>query len=240
MSAGSYGLGLLAGVLTALSPCVLPLLPVILGSALSAHRRGPIALVLGLTVSFVAVGLFVATIGFAAGIDHDVFRVLAATLLIAIGLLLLVPMLQEQLTKVLVPVTSGGQSLTAKIDPSGFGGQFLLGLLLGLVWSPCVGPTLGAAASLAAQRQTLVQVSVVMGLFGVGAAVPMLAIGMLGREAMLRWRGTLLGTGKIGKQVLGAFMIAMALLVLSGVDKVLEAYLVAVSPNWLTDLTTRY
>ena len=240
MNSGSYGLGLLAGVLTALSPCVLPLLPVVLGGALSAHRYGPIALVLGLTMSFVGVGLFVATVGFAAGIDHDVFRALAAILLIAIGLLLLVPVLQDRFASALGGVTSFGQSLSGMIDPSGFGGQFLLGLALGLVWSPCVGPTLGAAATLAAQRQSLVQVAVVLGLFGIGAAVPMLAIGMAGREAMVRWRGTLLGTGKIGKQALGALMIAMALLVLSGVDKVLEAYLVTISPGWLTDLTTHY
>jgi cytochrome c-type biogenesis protein len=240
LNSGSYGLGLLAGVLTALSPCVLPLLPVILGSALSAHRQGPVALVLGLTVSFVGVGLFVATVGFAAGVDHDVFSAIAAILLLAIGLLLVIPRLQNRVTTAFASVTSGGQSLMGKIDPSGFGGQLLLGLVLGLVWSPCVGPTLGAATVLAAQRQTLAQVAVVMSLFGIGAAAPMLAIGLLGREAMLRWRGTLLGTGKIGKQVLGVVMIAMAVLVLSGVDKLLEAYLVAISPGWLTDLTTRY
>jgi hypothetical protein len=80
----------------------------------------------------------------------------------------------------------------------------------------------------------------VMALFGIGAALPMLAIGMLGREAMLRWRGVLLGTGKIGKQALGGAMLAMALSIFTGLDKAFEAYLVAVSPDWLSDLTTRY
>lgn len=240
MNTASYGLGLLAGILTALSPCVLPLLPIVLSSALSAHRHGPVALVLGLTMSFVGVGLFVATIGFSAGVDHDVFRFVAAVLLLAIGVLLLVPILQDRLAMVLAPLASGGQLRLGRIDPSGFGGRLLFGLMLGLVWSPCVGPTLGAAATLAAQRQTLVQVAIVMTLFGIGAAVPMLAIGLLGREAMLRWRGTLLGTGKAAKQVLGAIMIAMALSVLSGTDKQLEGFLVAISPGWLTDVTTRY
>ena len=240
MDVGSYGLGFLAGVLTALSPCVLPLLPIILGSALAAHRRGPAALVLGLALSFVGVGLFVATIGFAAGFDHEFLRVIAALVLIGLGLIMLVPALQDQLTARVTPLTAFAQSSIGKLNPSGFGGQLILGLVLGVVWSPCVGPTLGAAAALAAQRQTLLQVTIVMTLFGIGAALPMLAIGMLGREVALRWRGRLLGGGKFGKQALGGVLLAMALSIVTGVDKKLEAYLVAASPVWLSDLTTRY
>ena len=233
---GVYGLGLLAGILTALSPCVLPLLPIILGSALSAHRLGPAALVLGLVSSFVGVGLFVATVGFAAGIDQDVFRVGAAIVLVVLGLLLLVPALQNRLSLATAPLSGLGQVLTSKIDPAGLGSQ----LLLGLVWSPCVGPTLGAAAALAAERRTLPQVAAVMALFGIGAALPMLTIGTLGREALLRWRGRLVGGSTIAKQALGAIMVAMAFFIVTGTDKAIEAYLVTVSPDWLSDLTTKY
>jgi cytochrome c-type biogenesis protein len=124
----TLGLALLAGVLTALSPCVLPLLPIVLGTAQSEHRLGPIALAAGLALSFAAIGLFVATIGFAAGLDTGVFRAISAMLLIAVGILLLVPKLQAQFALAASPV---------------------LGLLLGAVWSPCVGPTLGATSILA-------------------------------------------------------------------------------------------
>lgn len=91
---GEAGLALLAGVLSTLSPCVLPLLPVVIGTAIGEHRHGPLALAAGLALSFVAIGLFVATIGFAIGLDQEVFRSAAAVLLIAVGGLLLLPRLQ--------------------------------------------------------------------------------------------------------------------------------------------------
>src|SRR5262245_50104628 len=92
----TLGLALLAGVLSTLSPCVLPLLPIILGTAASEHRLGPFALAGGLALSFVVIGMFVATVGFAIGLDAGVFRLMAAAIMIVIGLVLLVPKLQEQ------------------------------------------------------------------------------------------------------------------------------------------------
>ena len=87
----SVGLALIAGLLSTFSPCVLPLVPIVVGTALGQHRLGPVALAAGLALSFVVIGLFVATVGFAAGFDHDVFRAVAAILLIVIGVVLLVP-----------------------------------------------------------------------------------------------------------------------------------------------------
>src|SRR5262245_39335238 len=103
---GGIGLALLAGVLSTLSPCVLPLVPIVLGAALGEHRYGPVALASGLALSFVAIGLFVATIGFAAGISQDLFRAGAAVLLIAAGLVLLMPRLQMQVAAAAAPVSS--------------------------------------------------------------------------------------------------------------------------------------
>src|ERR1700680_1473175 len=93
----TLGLAYLAGALSTLSPCVLPLLPIVIGSAASAHRLGPLALALGLASSFVVVGLFAATIGFSIGIDADVFRMVAAALMILVGLVLIVPLFQSRL-----------------------------------------------------------------------------------------------------------------------------------------------
>ena len=113
-------------------------------------------------------------------------------------------------------------------------------MLLGAVWSPCVGPTLGAASLLAAQGRDLGQVGIIMFAFGLGAALPLLALGLLSREAMVRWRHRLASAGKGAKAGLGALFVAIGVLVLTSLDKSIETMLVEASPQWLTDLTTRF
>jgi cytochrome c biogenesis protein CcdA len=240
MTAGALGLAFLAGVLTVLSPCVLPLLPIVLGAAASQHRLGPLALAGGLALSFTAIGLFVATIGFAAGLDTGFFRTVSAVLLIGVGLVLLVPRLQEQFALAAAPVSNWAGGYADNFTPGGLGGQFGLGLLLGAVWSPCVGPTLGAASVLAAKGENLPQVALTMLAFGVGAALPLLLLGILSREALMRWRSRLMEGGKAGKTALGLILIAVGLLVATGLDKRLEAILVEASPDWLTQVTTQF
>ena len=240
MSVATLGLALLAGVLSVLSPCVLPLRPIVLGTAASAHRLGPVALAAGLAISFTAIGLFVATVGFAAGLDTGVFRTISAILLIGVGLVLLVPKLQEQFALAAAPVSNWAGSYTDNFTPGGLGGQFGLGLLLGAVWSPCVGPTLGAASVLATKGEDLGQVALTMLAFGIGAALPLMLLGFVSREAMMRWRGRLMETGSIGKTLLGLLLVAVGVLVATNLDKRLETILVDASPAWLTELTTRF
>ena len=237
---GTLGLAFLAGVLSILSPCVLPLMPIVLGAAASEHRLGPAALAAGLAVSFTAIGLFVATIGFAAGIDTGVFRMISAMLLMAVGVVLLVPRLQEQFALAAAPVSNWAGNYTDNFTPGSLAGQFGLGVLLGAVWSPCVGPTLGAASILAAKGENLAQVALTMLAFGVGAALPLLLLGLVSREAMMHWRGRLMETGKTGKALLGVLLVVVGLLVATNFDKRLETILVDASPAWLTELTTRF
>src|SRR3954454_18803164 len=97
MELGHAGLALLAGTLSTLSPCVLPLLPIVLGAAVSEHRFGPLALAAGLALSFVAIGLFIATIGYSLGLNPDGLRHVAAVLLIAVGVILMLPDLQARI-----------------------------------------------------------------------------------------------------------------------------------------------
>ena len=230
----------LAGLLSTLSPCVLPLLPLVLGPALSAHRLGPAALAAGLALAYVAVGLFVATLGFSLGLDGALFREVAATLLLLVGIVLASEGLQARFALAAGGVSDAGNRLVARIAPNGLAGQFLIGILLGTIWSPCVGPTLGAATLLAAQGHDLPRVAAIMLVFGLGSALPLLAIGTLSRATLLRHRAGLMRTGALGKRILGLAAILIAALILTGADRGLEAELVAASPAWLTNLTTQF
>ena len=237
---GTFALGYLAGVLSTLSPCVLPLLPILIATALAQHRFGPLALAAGLTLSFAVVGLFIATLGASIGLDQGVLRQGAAVLLIAFGIVLLVPALQQRFASATARLGASGGGLLARLSGTGWAGQFSVGLVLGLVWSPCVGPTLGAATTLAAQGRHLGQIALLMLLFGLGAGTPLVLIGGLSREAMARTRARLLRVGQRGKGLLGAALVLMGGFILSGWDKGFEAWVVDHSPPWLTELTTRF
>lgn len=240
MAIGGLGLALLAGLLTVLSPCVLPLLPIIFGAAASEHRRGPLALAGGLALSFTVIGLFVATIGFSIGLDTDFFSTVAAVLFVVVGAVLVVPSFQSRLAVAGGPVSNWTERRLGGFATAGVRGQFALGLLLGAVWVPCVGPTLGAASLLASRGENLGQVAATMIVFGIGAATPLAVLGMLSREAILRWRGRLMGAGRTLKVGLGVVLIATGALVLTGIGKAVETALVEAAPDWLINLTTRF
>jgi cytochrome c biogenesis protein CcdA len=240
MEHASLGLAFLAGLVSIFSPCVLPLLPVVLGTAVSEHRLGPAALAAGLALSFLVLGLFVATIGFSLGLDGEFFRDLAALLLLLVGVILMVPTLQARLSMLTAPFGNWVQDRFGGGQRQGLPGQFAVGILLGAVWTPCIGPTLGAASVLAAQGRDLVQVGLTMFVFAVGAALPLLLLGLASREALMRWRGRMLATGSTGKMVLGIILVLTGAIILTGIDKPLEAALLQITPAWMTEIGTRF
>ena len=234
---GVYGLSVIAGILSTLSPCVLPLIPILVGTALAAHRYGPVALASGLALSYALAGVFLATIGLAIGLDQVVFRNIAAGLSIVFGLVLISEQLQASFAEFTSGLSSGGQPLLERISTDSLNGQFLLGGLLGILWSPCVGPTLGATLILASQGKDLMHVSLVMALFGIGAAIPLAALGMMSQKAMMHVKKKLLATGKLGKKLLGALLLLLGFLVITGWDKLFEAWVLTNAPEWLSNLT---
>ncbi|MGA9091548.1 MAG: cytochrome c biogenesis protein CcdA [Bradyrhizobium sp.] len=230
-----------AGLLSILSPCVLPLVPIVLGAAVTAHPLGASALAAGLALSFTALGLLLALVGFSLGIDAGMFRLAAAAIMVVLGAVLLVPSWQARLAAAGGPVSGwADRRFGSSLASSGLAGQFAIGLLLGAVWSPCVGPTLGAASLLASQGHDLARVTLTMAVFGVGAALPLVLLGLLSRATLMRVRASLMSAGKFGKGLLGASFIVIGFLIVSGADKRVEAALVDASPQWLTDLTTSF
>ena len=198
------------------------------------------ALACGLALSFTVIGLFVATIGFAIGLDADVFRIGAAGLIVLVGFVLIVPRLQSEFSAASGPLANWAENAFGRFSTNGLSGQFGVGLLLGLVWSPCVGPTLGAASILAARGENLTQVAFTMLIFGIGAACPLILLGTLSRETVARIRGRLLATGKSAKLAMGVVLVGIGTFILSGLDKTVETLLITYSPMWLTQLTTQF
>jgi cytochrome c-type biogenesis protein len=236
----TYGLGLLAGALSTLSPCVLPLVPVLLASAASAHRWGALALGVGLALSFTLVGIFLATFGASLDLDPDTFRTIGALTLATFGLILLVPKLQDLFARTTSALSNSGNRLLSRMTIGGFAGQLIVGALLGVVWSPCVGPTLGAATTLASRGKDLSQIAFLMQLFGLGAAAPLVLVGCLSRATMMRIRGGLLRVGKYGKQLFGLALLVLGVVIATRVDKSLETWILNRTPAWLTVDTTQY
>lgn len=233
----AYLLALAAGALSSLAPCVLPLIPILVGSALLAHRLGPLALAAGLGLSYAVVGMLLASAGSLAGLDQDMLRTTGAAILVLFGLLLLTPGLQTRFAGVAAGLGNAGQGWLARLSPQGLTGQFLVGLVLGVVWSPCVGPTLGGAIALASQGENLARAAAVMLFFGLGAALPLVILGSLSREVVKRIRGRLLAVGHHGKTVLGLLFMGLGVLVMAGVDKTVEVWLLERMPEWLLEVT---
>lgn len=236
----TYFFSLVAGSLSTLSPCVLPLIPILITSALNTHKLGPYALAVGLALSFTVVGVFLATLGISLGLDQDTFRIAAAVLLIGFGAILLSATLQERFAVAASGFSNSGQSLLNRISTDSLAGQFMLGLILGVVWSPCVGPTLGAAITLASQGQSLSHITLVMALFGIGAGIPLILLGLLSRQAMMRFGNRLLLAGQTGKKVLGVLLLLVGIMIIMGWDKQLESLALDLLPEWLINFSVRF
>jgi cytochrome c-type biogenesis protein len=218
----------------------LPIVPIIMSSAMQVARLGPIALLAGLALSYTLVGTALALFGSSLGVGAGWVRNISAGLMILFGAMFLLPVLQQGLVKLLAPLTAGANAQIAGFKADSLWGQGLLGLMLGLVWSPCVGPTLGAAVTLASQGDSVVQALLTMFVFGLGAALPMGLLAYGSRAAMAGRRKAMGEAGLWGKRVMGVGLLSVGALVLSGADHVLAAWMTRQMPPWLLDLTTRF
>ncbi len=228
-------LALLAGVLSIVSPCVWPIVPIVMGSAAGAGRAGPLALAAGLSLSFALAGTLLSFALVSLSLDPELFRYVAATLLLVVAVLLLVPQAGSWLSQQLSRFTSGLGAGTAEAGSSWLA-QFGIGMLLGLVWLPCVGPTLGAAIALASLGQEMIQAFVVMLAFGIGTAAALTFAGMASARVLKSVRPKILAGAGSGKRWLGIALLVLSLMVITGVDKRLEAWAVGWIPDWATSL----
>ncbi len=171
-------IGLIAGVATALSPCVLPVLPILLAGG--ASGRKPFRIIAGLVLSFTAFTLFASWLLGKLGLPQDLLRNLAIVLLFLMAAVLLIPQAALLVERSLASFT--------RYRPANAGGGFLLGVTLGLVFVPCAGPFLGAITAAAGREQFGGKTIAATLAYAIGAAVPMLVIAIGGREASGRIR----------------------------------------------------
>jgi cytochrome c biogenesis protein CcdA/thiol-disulfide isomerase/thioredoxin len=176
------GVGFLAGVLTAISPCVLPVLPILLAGGAAGGRRRPYAIVAGLVLSFATFTLTTAWLIDRLGLPDDLLRNVALALLFVVAATLLVPRLGDLVERPLLPLT--------RRRPGGLGGGFLLGVSLGLVFVPCAGPIFAYVAVRAASESLNAKAVLLTIAYSLGAAVPMLLVALGGRELAARFRAT--------------------------------------------------
>jgi len=240
ISAPDVGLAWVAGSLTTLNPCVFPLLPLVLGGAVQQNRLAPLAMGAGMVSAFALLGLLVGVAGDALGLDPDHIRVAGALLLIAFGVVMLVPALNERFTHLMAPIATGANSASARFDAGSLGGAFVIGGLLGMVWSPCSGPMLASALTIVATEGGALRGTVILGVFGLGAATVLVAAAYASRAGFGRVRGWVIAHMERVKRVFGVLVLLLGLGILLGGDKWLEAQLLRVMPQGWIDLTTRF
>ncbi|MBZ0127610.1 MAG: cytochrome c biogenesis CcdA family protein [Rhodobacteraceae bacterium] len=230
-------LAYIAGLLTLINPCVLPVLPLVLGAAVQSHRHAPLALAAGMGLSFVSLGLLVAVFGRSIGLTEEGLGRIGATLMIGFGVVLVVPRLANGFEMATAGFAARADRRLDDLEGSGLAGQFLGGVLLGAVWSPCVGPTLGGAIALASQGESLGQAALIMTGFALGIGSIIVALGYGARELIRRRQAGLRRLAGIARPFMGALFIAVGLMILTGLTRIIESRLLDILPYWLQDLS---
>lgn len=225
VSTPSAGLALAAGLLVVLSPCVLPILPILVGRSLRSHRYGPLVLVLGLVAGFAAIGslLGITASWFSSLISQ--FRLGAIVLLLILGILAIFPAWSYRLLSPL-PISSWLK------EPSqgSLIGEFWLGSQLGLLWTPCAGPVLASILVLAAVEHRPLQAFILLLVFGLGAGLPLLGIAYGGRHLSKRLMSLRSHSSKL-QRVGGLMVVATAIAILLGWDIQVQLWLAPYFPR---------
>ncbi|HEX9817500.1 MAG TPA: cytochrome c biogenesis protein DipZ [Patescibacteria group bacterium] len=228
----------LAGIVTILSPCILPVLPIVLSGSLAQGRRRPVGIVTGFVLSFTFFTLFLTALVSRLGLSADFLRGFSVLVILLFGTSLLFPQLQVVLEKLFTRLSNlmptrvgqpGGQD-------DGFMGGVLLGISLGLLWTPCVGPILASVISLALSGSVTGDALFITLAYALGTGLPMLAIAYGGRQ-LLTTRPRLMNNLKRIQQGFGVVMILTAAAIYFQLDRQFQVWVLNAFPNYGTGLT---
>ncbi len=212
----------------------------IVGGAVQRHRAAPVAMGVGMALTFTVIGLLVGGLGGAVALAPDDVRRVGAWLLVVFGVVMAVPVLERRFSGLMTPLASSANAASARLEGGGaLVSAFALGGLLGLVWSPCAGPLLGSTLALVATAGGAARGAVLLGLFGLGAALPLVAAAYASRAGFGRMRGWVLAHASTAKRALGGLLLLVGVLILSGGDHAIEGWVNERLPDAWLALTTR-
>ena len=230
-----FFLAIAAGFLTILAPCILPVLPFLLGTSGGRSRLRPVMIIAGFVLSFSILGAAFATAGTFLGISNTALRTVAVVLLLLFGMALLFESVYDRAMARLQPLLARWSAKVAgrsALKTDAWSGIFV-GVSLGLVWTPCAGPILGSILTLASRTADYVTTLLLMFAYALGAGLPMLAIAYGGNALQRRllkfgkWQGVL-------NKVFGVLVVGMAILILTGYDLALQTWLIQFYPSSFT------
>jgi cytochrome c biogenesis protein CcdA len=227
------GFAFLAGIITILSPCILPILPIVLSGSIGSGKRKPQGIVTGFVLSFTFFTLFLALLVKTLGISADVLRSISIIIILIFGISLLLPQFQILMEK-LFSRLSGRFAVKGVHD--GFLGGVVIGLSLGLIWTPCVGPILASVITLAATSDVSLAAFFITLAYSLGTAIPMFAIMYGGRGLLQKVPWLLPNTNKIQK-AFGVLMILTAFGIFFNIDRRFQTYILTTFPQYGTGLT---
>ncbi len=232
--ATQLGLSWLAGGLTTLSPCVFPLLPLVLGGALQGNRWAPAFMGVGMALSFALMGMGLGWLGPLLGIDTEHIRVVGGALLLLLGLVMWLPAASAQFAVWMQPLATRANRMSNHFNTESNMGSLGLGAVLGLVWTPCSGPLLASALTLAASEGGVWQGGVLLGAFGLGAATPLVAVAYASRRGIQTSQAWVLRFSDRLKKGSVLLIALTGLAILTGFDKRLEGWVLSILPEvWL-------
>ncbi len=229
-----------AGMLTLINPCVLPVLPIVIASALTAGRFGPVAMMCGMTASFVAAGLVIPALGRLLGFHHQGMFIVGATGMMLFGLFMVFPWTWLGFSVPTRVVADASNRWIDSLEPASLRGQFLGGAALGVAWSPCVGPTLGAAISWASRGDNLTRAGLLMTAFALGASTVMLAVGYGARSTISFKRERVMALARVSRPVMGALFLLIGASMAFGLHHLAEFWILRLLPDWIVDLSVSY
>jgi cytochrome c-type biogenesis protein len=226
-SVPSIFLVFLAGIVTIMKPCCLPLVPVVFSGS-AGHRLRPVAICSGLALSFTAMGVLVSAFGAVFASFTDSLRNIAILFIIGMGAVLFDDDINMEFTKISSAITQGirqyfgalsGYS-SLNMPEGGLAGGFFLGMSLGVLWIPCVGPILGSVLLLVASVGNIPYGAWMLFVYSVGMSLPMLSIAYYGKKVTGRYQW-FVKRGHVLKKLSGLVLIVIGIMLLFNIDKLI-------------------